>query len=335
MSDRGVRPLAVMLGAQLLLVAAVVFWAVIGFPLPDALTGARQQTTSTAQAGPGAPFVGSSAEVSDLAPKATVDRFDGVRAFALLREQVQKYGWRPAGSPALRRLALRLRALLPHGRLEAVPGHPGLRNVVGSLAGRMPAIVVAAHYDVEAAPEGFVGANDGAAGTAAVVGVAHALAHAHRSSGPPRDRAVRFVLFDGEEEPAGCQPFLACGVRGSTAYAKRHARDVKALVLLDYIAEKHGLRFTREAGSDVDLWERLRAAARAVGVGALFRDRVSDQILDDHTPFTQRGVPAIDLIDFDYPPRDTLADTVDKVSARSLDAVGETVVRLVTTLRQG
>jgi Zn-dependent M28 family amino/carboxypeptidase len=196
----------------------------------------------------------------------------------------------------------------------------------------MPPIVVGAHYDVEAAPEGFVGANDGAAGTAAVVGVAHALAHAHRRSG---DRAVRFVLFDGEEEPAGCQPFLACGVRGSTAYAKRHARDVHALVLLDYIAEKHGLSFPREAGSDVDLWEQLRTAAQRVGVGALFPGRISGQILDDHTPFTQRGIPAIDLIDFDYPPRDTLADTIDKVSARSLDAVGEAVVRLVTTLRRG
>jgi hypothetical protein len=61
---------------------------------------------------------------------------------------------------------------------------------------------------------------------------------------------------------------------------------------------------------------------------------MSGQILDDHTPFTQRGVAAIDLIDFDYPWRDTLADTVDKVSPRSLDAVGEAVLRLVSTLRR-
>jgi hypothetical protein len=335
--DRGVRPLAFMVGAQLLLVAAIVFWAAIGFPLPDALTGSGQRTTATAQSAltpsPGAAVAGSStAEATGLAPKATVNRFDGTRAFALLGEQVQKYGWRPAGSPPLRRLAVRLRALLPNGRFEDVPGHPGLRNVVGSLPGRMPAIVVAAHYDVEAAPEGFVGANDGAAGTAAVVWVARSLARAKRKSG---GRAVRFVLFDGEEEPAGCQPFLACGIRGSTAYAKRHAREVKALVLLDYIAEKQGLSFPREAGSDLDLWEQLRAAATSVGVGALFPSKISGQILDDHTPFTQRGVTAIDLIDFDYPPRDTLADNLDKVSARSLDAVGETVVRLVTTLRRG
>jgi len=336
MTDRGVRPLAVMVVLQLLLVGALVAWAALGFPLPDAITGAGQ-ATSTAQVGltppTGAAIANSAAAdtTGDLAPKATVNHFDGARAFALLREQVQKYGWRPAGSAALRRLAVRLRAQLPNGRFEAVTGHPGLRNVVGSLPGTGPAIVVGAHYDVEAAPEGFVGANDGAAGTAGVVWVAHALARARHTG---RRRAVRFVLFDGEEEPAGCQPFLACGIRGSTAYAKRHARETKELILLDYIAEKHGLSFPREAGSDVDLWEQLRRAAAAVGVGALFPERISGQILDDHTPFTQRGIPAIDIIDFDYPPRDTLADTVDKVSPRSLDAVGETVVRLLTTLRR-
>ena len=154
---------------------------------------------------------------------ATVDRFDGPGAFALLRTQVLEYGWRPAGSPALRRLAVRLRRLMPNGRFEPIPGHAGLRNIVGTVPGRLPAIVVGAHYDVEAEPSGFVGANDGAAGTAAVVTLARAFARAPR---PRAARALRFVLFDGEEEPAGCTPFVACGLRGSTAYALRHAGDV-------------------------------------------------------------------------------------------------------------
>jgi hypothetical protein len=335
MTDRAVRPLAIMVGLQLLLVAALLVWALLGFPLPSALIGSDQRTTTTAtpQRAPvaGAPTAAGDAAATDLAPLAKAHRFDGTRAFALLREQVQKYGWRPAGSAALRRLAVRLRALLPDGRFEPVPGHPGLRNVVGSIPGRGPAILVGAHYDVEAAPEGFVGANDGAAGTAAVVWIARSLAHSPRPAGA---RAVRFVLFDGEEEPAGCQPFLACGIRGSSAYAKRHAVELQRMILLDYIAEKHGLSFPREAGSDIDMWEQLRAAAKGAGVGALFPSQISGQILDDHTPFTQRGVPAIDLIDFDYPQRDSLADNLDKVSARSLDAVGEAVVRLVTTLRR-
>ena len=339
MSDRGYRPLAIMLGAQLLLVAALLIWAAQGFPLPDALTGANERPAATSEQTPKAPPAGDDppaavapAAAVAVAPKATVDRFDGTRAFALLREQVRRYGWRPAGSAALRRLSVRLRSLLPRGRFEAIGGHPRLRNVVGSIPGRRPAIVVGAHYDVEATPKGFVGANDGAAGTAAVVWVARALARMPRRSG---DRAVTFVLFDGEEEPAGCTDFVTCGIRGSRAYATAHGSGVHSLVLLDYIAEKRNLSFPREAGSDIDLWERLRAAADRVGTSALFPDAVAGQIIDDHTPFTQRGIPAIDLIDFAYPPRDTLADDLDKVSARSLDAVGETVLQYVRTLRSG
>ncbi len=309
---------AVAAAASLGLVVALLVWGVVA--------GSDESgASSTAQ-------VSVTVPAAPLAPLATANRFDGARAFALLREQVQDYGWRPAGSASLRRLAVHLRALMPRGRLEAIPGHRGLRNVVGSVPGRLPAIVVGAHYDVEAAPKGFVGANDGAAGTAAVVTLARAFARAKRPHGA---RALRFVLFDGEEEPAGCTPFEACGVRGSRAYAARHAGEVKALVLLDYIAEKRGLRFPREAGSDPGLWRRLRAAAAAVEVGALFPDGTSGEIIDDHTPFTERGVPAIDLIDFDYPQRDSLQDTLDVVSQRSLDAVGETVYQLLARLRTG
>jgi Zn-dependent M28 family amino/carboxypeptidase len=194
----------------------------------------------------------------------------------------------------------------------------------------MPAIVVGAHYDVEAAPEGFVGANDGAAGTAAVVTLARAFARAPR---PRNARALRFVLFDGEEEPAGCEPFDQCGLRGSKAYAERHAGDTSAMILLDYIAERRGLSFPREDNSDLELWTKLRSAARAVGVGALFPNRTAGAVIDDHVPFVQRGVPAIDLIDFDYPQRDSLDDDLDAVSQRSLDAVGEAVHRLIARLR--
>lgn len=292
-------------------------------PEPAVPTQAAAATTPTAPVG---------RPRGALAPRATTNRFDGPRAYALLREQVEEYGWRPAGSSALRRLAVRLRALLPRGRFESVPGHPGLRNVVGSVPGRMPAIVVAAHYDVEASPAGFVGANDGAAGTAAVVTLARSFARAPR---PRNARALRFVLFDGEEEPAGCEPFAECGLRGSKAYARRHAGETRALVLLDYIAERRGLSFPREGGSDPELWRQLRSAARAVGVGSLFPNRTSGAILDDHTPFTQRGVPAIDVIDFDYPQRDTLADDLSAVAQRSLDAVGEAIHRLVMRLRAG
>jgi Iap family predicted aminopeptidase len=283
----------------------------------------------------GFPLIGGGAD-SDRAtaapgavPRATVDRFDAPRAFALIRRQLA-YGQRPAGSPALRRAAEMLRRQLPAGRFEAVPGHPRLRNIVATLPGRRPAIVVGAHYDTEYHPTGFVGANDSAAGTAAVVELARAL----RAIGSHPTREVRFVLFDGEEEGPGCPNarFVTCALRGSRAYVAAHRREVGQMVLLDYIANK-GLRLPREGSSNAALWERVRTAARRVGVGAVFPPAVQTTIYDDHTPFLRAGIPAVDLIDFSYRYADTVRDTVDKLSMASLDAVGETVFALVSRLR--
>jgi Zn-dependent M28 family amino/carboxypeptidase len=136
------------------------------------------------------------------------------------------------------------------------------------------------------------------------------------------------VAFDGEEEPAGCEDFAACGLRGSKAYVRAHRREVRAMILLDYIAEK-GTRIPREASSDIALWGRLRRSARRVGASRTFPEDVGPQIIDDHVPFLEAGIPSIDLIDFDYRYRDTVEDTPDKLSVRSLDAVGETVADLL------
>ncbi len=326
-TDKTIRGLALLVLAQVLVIGTVLLWALLGFPLPDAITGAGAASPPATTRGAGAPAASAKTAVAtDAAPRASVDRFDGPKAFSLLREQVNRYGWRPAGSSSLRRLAVRLRDLLPNGRFESIPGHPKLRNVVGSIPGHGKAIVIGAHYDVESHPKGFVGANDGAAGTAAAVWLGRALARAPRTR---TDRPVRIVLFDGEEEPPDCLEdarFIQCALRGSKAYAKRHAAEVQSLVLLDYVAQRQNLVFEREGNSNRDLWAQLRTAAADAGVGALFPDRDAPvSIIDDHYPFLQRGVPSIDLIDFDYPPRDSLADTLDKVSERSLDAVGEAV----------
>ncbi len=256
------------------------------------------------------------------------DRFDSAAAFELIDEQVE-LGQRPAGSPASRELGNRLRERLPNGSFEPVPG--GLRNVVGSLSGPGPAIVVGAHYDTEHSPPGFVGANDGAAGTAAVVELARTL----EEELPEDHREVRFVLFDGEEEPPGCPDaqFERCALRGSRAYADAHADEVGELILLDYVANK-GLMLPREQLSDRALWARLREAAARAGTQEIFPDRTQPPIIDDHVPFLRAGVPAIDLIDFSYEYADTLEDTPDKLDPAALDAVGETVAELVIQLSQ-
>ena len=74
------------------------------------------------------------------------------------------------------------------------------------------------------------------------------------------------------------------------------------------------------------------AAAARVGAGAAFPARTRSEILDDHTSFTEAGIPAIDIIDFTYPPWHTPRDTLDKVSPASLDLVGETLVDLLPRL---
>lgn len=279
----------------------------------------------------GAVACGGSDDPRDDARGLAVDRFDAGRAWRLVRQQVA-VGQRPAGSPQLRRLAVRLRPLLPGGRFEPVPGERGLRNVVGTLAGRRPGIVVGAHYDTLVKPKGFVGANNGAAGTAVVIEVARALAAAEPEEGALE---VRFVLFDGEEPAAGLPEesadFYHSGLRGSRAYVAAHPGRTAAMVLLDYVGNK-GLRLPREGGSNLALWARLRAAARAVGAARVFPASSGETILDDHAPFLRAGVPAVDLIDWTYPGHD-LSDRIDKLSRRSLDAVGETVVELVLRLR--
>lgn len=257
-------------------------------------------------------------------PAAIVDRFDGDRAFADAAAQV-RHGPRPAGSPASRRLAERLRRQLPNGRFETVPG--GLRNIVGTLPGSKPAIVIGAHYDTKAiddAPQ-FVGANDGAGGTAVVLELARALRAIRRPAGAPE---LRFVLFDGEEATDDEADFYASGLRGSKAYARRHADELGAAIVVDFVGNAN-LSLPREEGSDEATWEALRAAAARAGVGRVFPDKTVGEIQDDHTPFTRAGVPAVDLIDFDYDCWHKACDRLDQLSIGSLDAAGEALVELL------
>ena len=250
-----------------------------------------------------------------------VDRFDSGAAWRLLKSQVEM-GPRPAGSQASRELAGKLRGLLPDGRFQAVPG--GLRNVVGTVPGREPGyIVVGAHYDTKDI-DGFLGANDGAGGTAVVTELARTVKRPKHT--------IHFVLFDGEESPRGTDDaqFAQEGLRGSKVAARRFRR-ARAMVLLDFVADRN-LRVPREDLSNLRLWGRLRAAARRVGAGHSFPDDTRGAIQDDHLPFLRVGVPSIDLIDFDFSCWHRRCDDLSAVSERSLDASGETVLELIRKL---
>jgi hypothetical protein len=251
--------------------------------------------------------------------------FGGAYAYRLTKLQVDA-GPRPAGSATQRRVAEKLVKLLPAGRFEAVPG--GLRNIVGAVPGRLPAILVVAHYDTTDVP-GYLGANNSAAGVGAVIAIAKALAEDPRVAG---QRAVRFLLTDGEEAPTGHTDFYAEGLRGCKAYVAAHAKEIAEVVVLDFIALRN-LQLLRDATADEALWARLRAAAARAGTSALFPPGMQGAVLDDHSPFLRAGIPAIDLIDFRYACWQKLCDDMSKVSQANLQKVGTTVLELVRAER--
>ena len=253
------------------------------------------------------------------------DRFDSARAWGVLEHQLG-LGERPAGSAASRELASHLKRRLPHGHFQSVPG--GLRNVVGRVPGRDRArvVLVGAHYDTKDIP-GFVGANDGASGTAVALRLAREI----------EPRTIRptllFVFFDGEESPRGAadDEFEEKALRGSKVAARRLADEVHRMVLLDFVGDRE-LSIPREAYSPSRLWSRLRSAAERAGAADVFPPGTAGAVLDDHIPFLRRGVPAIDLIDFDFDCWHRACDDVSAVSESSLDAVGETMMELLPTL---
>jgi hypothetical protein len=309
-----VKLLVIALIGQLILFGGLIALTVHGFPFlggsGDDSSGAT--TSATVPAGG--------------VPQPNVDRFDAAKAMTIAKAQVDA-GPRPAGSATLRRVADQLRAQLPDGRFEPVPGHPGLRNIVGTLPGPGPVIVIGAHYDTQPRPTGFVGANDAAAAVGTVIELSHTLEQIHRSAVAP---GIRFVLFDGEEDPTEGGNFYEDALRGSKAYVQLHAEEVRAMVLLDYMGNR-GVRLPREGSSTTSLWQDVRTAAQHVGTEAIFPSGTQISVFDDHTPFLRAGIPAVDLIDWSYPDKNTVTDTYDKLSEGSVDAVGETIVELIRT----
>ncbi len=252
------------------------------------------------------------------------DRFDERSAWSFLKSQVA-LGPRPAGSLKSRKLAEILRRSIPRGRFQAVPG--GLRNVVGTIPGRNPrrTVVLGAHYDTKDLP-GFVGANDAASGTAVVRQLARTIKP--RQLGP----TLIVIFFDGEEAPRGVpdSQFERYGLRGSKVAAQAF-RSAEAAIVLDFVGDKE-LAIPRERLSNRRLWGRLRAAARRAGFARHFPAREQGAVLDDHVPFTRAGVPAIDLIDFDFACWHKPCDDLTAVSPQSLNAVGETMVPFLAGL---
>lgn len=254
--------------------------------------------------------------------------FDETRAFADVETMVG-FGPRPSGSPANARQARFLAKELERAGLERVAIGEPWANVTGVIPGEGKGyIVLGAHHDTKDVP-GLEGANDGASGAAVVLELARTLPN------PMPGPGVAVALFDAEEARGG-RSFDEDGTRGSRAYVAT-AEDggdraagippldaIRAMVLLDMVGDCD-LRIPREASSDEALYDDFADAAG----GAPFEGAAAP-VLDDHVPFLEAGVPAVNLIDFTYGGDETPGshwhtpeDTIDKVCPASLDAVGE------------
>lgn len=213
----------------------------------------------------------------------------------------------------------------PHGSVA-------MKNIIGKIPGQSPDIaVLAGHYDTLRLP-GFVGANDGGSSAALLLELARVLGVRQ-----PNPLTVWVVFFDGEEAFVQWSP--VDGTYGSRYQASAWERDstlphIKAFILLDMVGDAD-LQVRRDTNSTPWLVRLVWQTARDLGYGQQFSAEPF-AVEDDHIPFLERRVPAVDLIDFDYGPENrywhTPEDTPDKLSPRSFEIVGRVVLETLTRL---
>lgn len=267
---------------------------------------------------------------------------DGEAALAHVRAQVE-IGPRPSGSPGIAATRVYLREALvalgldveeqafrewtPQGEIEFV-------NLVAEIPGvHEEFVLLGSHYDTKRmAGMDFVGANDAGSSTGLLLEIARVLAAA-----APLPYAVRLAFFDGEE----CLVEYGSrdGLHGSRHLADAWASSgelarMRAMILLDMVGDRD-LTLTIPTNCDPRLARLAYEAATELGI----RDVVTSlgsALLDDHVPFARRGVPVLDLIDFEFGTRPmsndlwhTEGDALDSVSAESLRTVGRLALAIL------
>ncbi|HKY54416.1 MAG TPA: M28 family peptidase [Anaerolineales bacterium] len=263
-------------------------------------------------------------------PDSTI--FDGQRAYADVQTQVA-FGLRVPGSEGHAKIVdwIRMELEAAGWQVEVQEsqalGHP-IKNIVAKRNNESPQIIFGAHYDTriyaDSDPdplkhkEPVPGANDGASGVAVLLELARSL--------PEDTPPIWLVFFDAEDNGniAGWDWIL-----GSREFVKNNSFQPRAVVIVDLIGDVD-LNIYKEYYSNPELTEEIWNTAKRLGYGDKFIPDYKHAVLDDHTPFVEAGMRAIDIIDFDYPYWHTIEDTPDKVSAESLDIVGKTLWTWVT-----
>ncbi len=266
---------------------------------------------------------------------------DSARAMQYVKEIV-KFGPRPIGSANHKKVE---DYLISHLKGDAVledtftadtaEGKFPVRNIVAKFPGsRDGIIVIASHYDTNypLRNTSYIGANDGASSSALLLEIANQL------RGKKRDGYSVWLVWDDAEEA------IRTWSDADSLYGIRHLAEkwqadgtlkrIKAFLLADMIGDAD-LNIDRDLNSTPWLEEVVYQSAARLGYQSHFFAR-DNQVSDDHLPFMQRGVPCADLIDFDYGYNNvfwhTPQDTVDKLSPKSLEIVGKTILETVNIL---
>ncbi len=277
-------------------------------------------------------------QAGDEAPPAEkTGGFDGKRAFAHVAKQVG-FGPRASGSAAIGQLQEYIQSeLTSYGckvesdsfSSDTPAGRLPMKNIVAKIPGDKPEIIMlATHYDTKRL-ENFVGADDGASSTAVMLELARLLCG---KRGPYQvwitffdgEEAVKFIWQDPDNRYGSRQMAAKLAMSGDLP-------KIKAVLLADMVGSRN-LRFRREADSTKALTDLIWSTAVRLGYSNIFVNE-SSATVDDHIVFLKRGVPAVDVINFEIPYWHTVEDTLDKVSAKSLAITGHVFLESLKQLQ--
>jgi glutaminyl-peptide cyclotransferase len=219
---------------------------------------------------------------------------------------------------------------------DTVMGHP-VHNIVAKYGQGRPWVIVAAHYDSrihadqdpdpQKRSQPVPAANDGASGVAVLLELARLLPGYFNQSDSSGYRQIWLVFLDAEDN--GDIPGWDW-ILGSKSFVGSLQEKPDAAVVLDMIGDAN-LDIYKELNSNPQLTDQIWGQANRLGYSQYFIPKEKYRMLDDHIPFIDAGIPAVDVIDFDYPYWHTTADTPDKVSGQSMQVVGDTLIAWLMT----
>ncbi|HMN58869.1 MAG TPA: M28 family peptidase [Anaerolinea sp.] len=259
--------------------------------------------------------------------------FDGAQAYEHVKKQVD-LGMRIPGTPAHADVIQYITSTLNQSGWsveiqQAMDNGLEIQNLVATRDDSPPSVLLGAHYDTrqyadqdpdpQKRTQPVPGANDGASGVAVLLEIARVL--------PKSVTGVTLLFIDAEDQgDINGQAWI----RGASLFVEdRYADPVSprpsAAIIVDMVGDAD-LQLFYENNSDQKLREQIWSTADSLGYSGQFIARPKYTMIDDHIPFRNAGIPAVDIIDFDYPYWHTTADMSDKVSPQSLEAVGKTLV---------